>query len=138
MTFVLPGFRTIRRESIELTSGLTATINADLQLGTLEETVTVTGASPLVDTSNVREQSVLTRELIDTLPIIQGTDPVVIHYEMIHESRIVPLDGRPHLDPSVRQYLGDSRGRWEGDTLVIDTTNSRTGRTSGDRRQACT
>ena len=55
--------------------------------------------------------------------IIQGTDHVVIHYEMIHESRIVPLDGRPHLHPSVRQYLGDSRGRWEGDTLVVDTTN---------------
>jgi hypothetical protein len=55
--------------------------------------------------------------------IVQGTDHVVIHYEMIHESRIVPLDGRPHLDSSVRQYLGDSRGRWEGDTLVIDTTN---------------
>jgi hypothetical protein len=69
VTFALPGFRTIRRESIELTSGFTATVNADLQLGTLEETVTVTGASPLVDTSNVREQSVLTRELIDTLQI---------------------------------------------------------------------
>jgi hypothetical protein len=69
VTFALPGFRTIRRENIELTSGFTATVNADLQLGSLEETVTVTGASPLVDTSNVREQSVLTRELIDTLPI---------------------------------------------------------------------
>ncbi len=69
VTFTLPGFRAARRESIELTSGFTATVNADLQVGTLEETVTVTGASPLVDTSNVREQSVLTRDLIDTLPI---------------------------------------------------------------------
>jgi hypothetical protein len=57
------------------------------------------------------------------IEIIQGTDHVVIHYEMIHESRVVPLNGSPHLHPSVRQYLGDSRGRWEGDTLVIDTTN---------------
>ncbi len=55
--------------------------------------------------------------------IVQGPDHVAIHYEMIHESRIVPLDGRPHLGPNVRQYLGDSRGRWEGDTLVVDTTN---------------
>jgi len=55
--------------------------------------------------------------------IVQGTDHVAIHYEMIHESRIVPLDPRPHLDASVRQYLGDSRGRWDGDTLVVDTTN---------------
>jgi hypothetical protein len=42
---------------------------------------------------------------------------------MIHESRVVPLDGRAHLNPSVRQYLGDSRGHWERDTLVVDTTN---------------
>ena len=48
---------------------------------------------------------------------------VVIRNEMIHETRSVPLDGRPHIGPSIRQYMGDSRGHWEGDTLVIDTTN---------------
>jgi hypothetical protein len=42
---------------------------------------------------------------------------------MIHETRIVPLDGRAHLSPVMRQYMGDTRGRWEGDTLVVDTTN---------------
>jgi hypothetical protein len=42
---------------------------------------------------------------------------------MIHESRIVPLDGRPHLSPAIRSHLGDSRGRFEGDTLVVETTN---------------
>jgi hypothetical protein len=52
-------------------------------------------------------------------------DHVVILNEMIHSSRIVPLDGRPHLSASVRQWLGDSRGRWEGDTLVVETTNFR-------------
>jgi len=43
--------------------------------------------------------------------------------EVIHEARIIPLDGRPHLPPSIRQWNGDSRGRWEGKTLVVDTTN---------------
>ncbi len=43
--------------------------------------------------------------------------------EMIHEARIIPLDGRPHLPQKVRQYLGDSRGHWEGNTLVVETTN---------------
>jgi hypothetical protein len=48
---------------------------------------------------------------------------VAINYEMIHETRLIPLSSHPHLAPRVRQYMGDSRGHWEGDTLVIDTTN---------------
>jgi hypothetical protein len=55
--------------------------------------------------------------------IIQTHDAVVIHAEMIHDTRIVHLDGRPHLPPAMRLSLGDSIGRWEGDTLVVDTTN---------------
>jgi hypothetical protein len=55
--------------------------------------------------------------------ITQVPGYVVISYEMIHESRIVPLDARAHVDASIRLWNGDSRGRWEGDTLVIDTTN---------------
>jgi hypothetical protein len=55
--------------------------------------------------------------------IYQTAGYVAIQSEMIHETRIIPLDGRPHLPPSVRKWTGDSRGHWEGDTLVIDTTN---------------
>ena len=55
--------------------------------------------------------------------IIQTSDHVVILAEMIHDARIIPIDGRPHLPPSIRQLLGDSIGRWEGDTLVVETTN---------------
>jgi hypothetical protein len=55
--------------------------------------------------------------------IVQTPDSVAIRYEMIHETRVVPLDGRPHVAPAIRTYLGDARGRWEGDTLVIETTN---------------
>ena len=48
---------------------------------------------------------------------------MVIFNEMNHNSRIVPLDGRPHLNPQLRQWVGDSRGHWQGDTLVVETTN---------------
>jgi len=55
--------------------------------------------------------------------IVQTENYLVILVEMIHDARIVPLDGRGHLPPSVRQWLGDSRGHWEGDTLVVETIN---------------
>ena len=55
--------------------------------------------------------------------IVQIPGHVVIFYEMIHETRIIPVDDSPHLPANVRQWNGDSRGRWEGDTLVVDTTN---------------
>jgi len=55
--------------------------------------------------------------------IVQGPGYVMILTEMIHDVRIIPLDGRPHVSPNVRQWMGDSRGRWEGETLVVETTN---------------
>src|SRR5688572_26638341 len=57
--------------------------------------------------------------------IVQSPDTVAIRYEMIHEARVIPLDRRPHIASSLKQYLGDARGYWEGDTLVIETTNFR-------------
>jgi hypothetical protein len=55
--------------------------------------------------------------------IIQAPGQIVIFYEMIHEARIIPIEGRPHLPSSIKQWNGDSRGHWEGNTLVVDTTN---------------
>src|SRR5208283_3829084 len=55
--------------------------------------------------------------------IVQGPGYVAIMQEQIHETRIIPTDGRPHLNSGVRQWLGDSRGHWEGETLVVETTN---------------
>ena len=68
VTFSLPGFSTTIREGVELPSGFTATIDANMRVGGIEETVTVTGASPLVDVQNTRQQSVVTNELLDILP----------------------------------------------------------------------
>ena len=55
--------------------------------------------------------------------ITQSPEYVAIQMEKIHDARVIPLSDRPHVSPAIRQYLGDSRGRWEGDTLVVETTN---------------
>jgi hypothetical protein len=55
--------------------------------------------------------------------IVQTPGYVTILTEMNHDARVIPTDGRPHNPPNIRQWTGDSRGRWEGNTLVVDTTN---------------
>jgi hypothetical protein len=55
--------------------------------------------------------------------IVQGQGYVAIRYEMIHETRVIPLDGRPHVGKNIQLDMGDARGHWEGDTLVVVTTN---------------
>jgi hypothetical protein len=55
--------------------------------------------------------------------IVQAPGMVAISYEMIHDTRVFYTDGRPHIGNAIRQYLGDSRARWDGDTLVVETTN---------------
>jgi hypothetical protein len=59
----------------------------------------------------------------NNIQIVQSPDSAVIVHEMIHEARIIPLDGRPQLNQNVQGWIGSSRGRWEGDTLVVETTN---------------
>jgi len=61
----------------------------------------------------------------NTAQFFQSPGYVVIVQEMIHSARIIPMDGRPHINPNLRQWLGDTRGRWEGNTLVLETRNFR-------------
>ena len=68
VTFTLPGFKTIRREGIVLEGAFAATINADLEVGGLEETITVTGASPIVDLQSTQNQFVANKQILDALP----------------------------------------------------------------------
>jgi hypothetical protein len=67
--------------------------------------------------------SMLPRNYNNGIRIMQSPGYVVILLEMAHEARIIPTDGRPVLDPTIKQYLGESRGRWEGNTLVVETAN---------------
>src|SRR6478672_2465435 len=55
--------------------------------------------------------------------IVQSPGFVTILQEMVHEARVIPMDGRPHASPNIRSYMGDPRGHWEGNTLVVETTN---------------
>ncbi|MDP6579498.1 MAG: hypothetical protein QF681_02485 [Vicinamibacterales bacterium] len=59
----------------------------------------------------------------NNMQLFQTPDHVVVMTEMVHTSRVIPLDGTPHLDPDVLQWSGDSRGHWDGDTLVVETRN---------------
>lgn len=68
VTFTLPGFSIFKRDGLELSTGVTATANAEMRVGTVEETVTVTGATPVVDVQNVRTQTVFTQEVLEALP----------------------------------------------------------------------
>jgi hypothetical protein len=67
--------------------------------------------------------SMLTRNYNVGIRVMQSPGYVVLILEMAHEARVIPTDGRPALDPTIRQYMGESRGRWEGNTLVIETLN---------------
>ena len=68
VTFTLTGFNTVKREGIELTAAFTANVNADLKVGSLEETITVSGQAPTVDVQNVTQQSVITRDILNAIP----------------------------------------------------------------------
>src|SRR5688500_9377735 len=68
VTFTLPGFSTVKREGIELSGAFVATINADLRVGSLEETITVTGETPVVDVQSTTRQRVMDREILETIP----------------------------------------------------------------------
>src|SRR4029453_17725196 len=72
VTFTLTGFSTVRREGIELTTGFTATVNADLPVGALGETITVSGATPVVDAQNVSTQNMFWREVLAPRPTLKS------------------------------------------------------------------
>lgn len=100
-------------------------------------------AKPSADPQSVADLSIETRCITFGIPriagiagtpsagiyayyqIVQTTDYIVFFMEAIHEARVIPLNERVHLPPSIRAWNGDSRGQWEGDTLVVDTTNFR-------------
>ena len=78
VTFTLPGFSTFEREGVELTGSFTATINAEMRVGNLQETVTVTGESPIVDVSSARRQTVINNEVLKAIPTVRSYNALVV------------------------------------------------------------
>jgi hypothetical protein len=90
------------------------------------------GGGPFNDFSNFSlYDRCITRGIAGIFPVLYGNglrimqtpNEVIVSYEMIHDTRVIPLDGRSHVGAKIEQYMGDSRGHWEGDTLVVETTN---------------
>ena len=102
ITFTLPGFSTFRREGVELTTGFTATVNADMKVGTLAETVTVSGAAPLVDTQNVNQQRVFARTITEQLP----SSPTINQYATL-------IPGAILTSGASAQDVGGSKGEFQ-------------------------
>src|SRR5688572_25754547 len=78
VTFTLPGFSAFKRDGVELTGSFTATINADLRVGALEETVTVTGESPIVDVQSARRETTLSNDVVRSIPTVRSYGALVV------------------------------------------------------------
>ena len=114
VTFTLPGFSVVKRENVELTSDFTSTINADLKVGALEETITVSAESPIVDTQSITTRTVMTREVMDVIPTGRNIQAVGI---MIPGTSIAvggggalsrDVGGSGNLQQSPLQYRGSA------------------------------
>ncbi len=114
VTFTLPGFNVVKRENVELTSDFTATINADLKVGAMQETITVSAESPIVDTQSITTRTVMTREVLETLPTGRNIQAVGI---MIPGTSIAvggggalsrDVGGSGNLQQSPLQYRGSA------------------------------
>jgi hypothetical protein len=114
VTLTLPGFSTVKREGIELTGTFTATINADMRVGALEETITVTGETPVVDVQNTKRQFVLGEEFIHELPSSRNTAYV---------AALLPGVYKENQDVG---GLGGESGSTTGDISVHGNTDVRT------------
>jgi len=132
VTFSLAGFSTVKREGIVLTAGFTATVNADMPVGALAETVTVTGASPLVDTQNTRQQNLVSAQLLDTLPTSSKAlnSILVLTPGLSGVAAGVGASQGTYRSSSVNaSYHGKSGSKIQFDGMSILNTNGGTGAT---------
>lgn len=138
VSFSLAGFSVVRREGIELTTGFTATVNAERRVGSVEETITVSGASPVVDTQNVQTQNAFSRETLDALPTLKslqsyaaltlgasfssaadqdvggsrgefpGSGGFIVHNSRANDNRMT-IDGMPFSSLKLQRHLATAR-----------------------------
>ena len=126
VTFTLPGFNTLVREGVELTSGFTAAVNADMPVGALQETVTVSGDSPLVDTQNVRKQTILTRELLDALPTSTRNWATIVEVTPGFSGSFADVAGQ--LNQNIgNAYHGKTGSKRQFDGMSIDHASGNVG-----------
>src|SRR2546425_696262 len=107
VTFTLTGFSNLRRDAVEITTGFTATVNADLAVGNVAETITVSGAAPTVDTQNTSQQSVFVREVTENLPLGSG----IKNY-----AALVP--GAVYAGGAATQDVGGSKGEYSQNYMI--------------------
>jgi hypothetical protein len=121
VTFTLQGFSSVKRDGIQLTGTFTATVNADLKVGSVAETITVSGATPLVDVQSVTKQTVITREVIDALPAARNIQALAVMIPGVTTSGVAGQTGRDVggttklQQPSI-VFRGNPNNvqRWEG------------------------
>jgi hypothetical protein len=106
ISFTLPGFSTYRREALELPTDFVATVNADLRVGALEETITVTGESPIVDVQSARRQRTLDSELVQSLPTARGYAGLIV----LVPSMVQSGGGNPNIQLSPGMVVFGGRG----------------------------
>ena len=118
VTFTLPGFKTIRREGVVLEGAFAATVNADLEVGALEETITVTGASPVVDLQSTQNQFVANRQILDALPAtrtMQGGASLVPGVNFYSQGFVSTMSVHGSNSADQRVYQDGMRNRTEPD-----------------------
>ena len=121
VTFTLPGFSTFKRDGLEIASDFTATVNADLRVGSLEETITVTGESPIVDVQSARRQRTLDSELVQSLPTAKGyAGLMVLIPSMVQSGGGVP---NVQLSPGMVVF-GGRGGRGNEGRAQVDGLNT--------------
>ena len=118
LTFSLPGFSTVKQENIQLTAAITASINTDLRVGALEETVTVTGESPIVDTRSARRQQVIDGDILQTLPTSRSYNDV-----LQLAPGVVAGNGQAQLRPGMLLFTAHGGNTQDG-RLTLDGINT--------------
>jgi hypothetical protein len=124
VTFTLPGFSTVRREDIELTGSFTASVNADLKVGGVAETITVTGETPIVDTQSVRRQTTISNELMTAIPTARSWAATALLIP-----GIVTIGGGPtdiQVTPQMTVF-GGAGGRNNEGRMQVDGLNAGAG-----------
>ena len=119
VTYTLPGFSTLVRDQIEMGSGFTATIDVQLSVGDIQETVTVSGATPVVDIQNVEQRAVMDRQVIDSIPTGKS-----------FQSYALLVPGMGGYD-SYLTSLSQDQGRWGGWPFTVATKRTSSSRSTG-------